>query len=144
MSLEEELDHNPKPWKPVPGGKVIGRVIEVDVLSSKFGGSYPLVTIETDLGEQIAVHGFHSVLKSELARKRPKVGDRLGIKFLGQSEKVDYLGYTVRIERAEPEAESVDWASVAAEANAEFDGVPPAADDPPPTDDDASVEQASW
>ena len=135
MNLEEQLDQNRQAWMPEAGDKLIGRVVEVDMLESRFGGSYPFVVLETDDGEQVAVHGFHAVLKGELARKRPKVGDRLGIKFLGQGAKVDYLGYTVRIERAEPETSTVDWDAVAAEANEEFDGVPPASVDAPPLSD---------
>ena len=147
MNLEDRLDHYPEAWKPEPGDKILGKVVSITALESRFGGSYPLVEIVTGDDKEFAVHAFHAVLKGELARLKPKPGDQLGIKYLGRDDKVAYERYRVLIERAEPSSETVDWDSVAAEAHEEFDGVPPAADDPPPPSDSdapAPVEDAAW
>jgi hypothetical protein len=144
MDLNERLDHYPEAWKPEPGDKILGRVLSISVIESKFGGSYPLVELVTDDDTEIAVHGFHTVLKSELARVKPRPGDMLGIKFFGKDDKVDYLRYRVLLERAEPSSESVDWDAVAAEATEELDGVPVAADDPPPPTDADAPARVEW
>ena len=48
-------------------------------------GTYPIVTLRNDAGDgEYAVHGFHTVLKNELAKRPPRIGERLGIKYLGQ------------------------------------------------------------
>ncbi len=138
MNLEDRLDHQPEAWRPEKAGdKVVGRVAELDLLDSKFGGAYPLVVIETSDGRELAVHAFHTVLKSELARKRPVVGEQIGIAYLGKNQKGGYEGYRVIIER-DDQPTSIDWAGVAAEAQSDFDQadeVPPVSDaDAPPAE----------
>ncbi len=144
MNIDDRLDHSPEPWKPEPGDKIVGKVVSVTTLESKFGGSYPLVELVTDDDVEFAFHAFHTVAKSELARLKPKPGDTLGVKYLGRDDKVDYERYRILIERAEPSSESVDWDAVAAEANEELGGVPVAADDPPPPSDEDAPAEVSW
>jgi hypothetical protein len=58
------------------------------------------VTIETEDGSEHAFHAFHSVAQNELARVRPCVGDRLGVKYLGKvsgaNARSSYHGYRIR------------------------------------------------
>lgn len=142
MNLEDRLDKPTTAWKPAPGDKIIGTVLELDTLESKFSGSYPLVVIETDDGEGNAIHAFHTVLRSELARKRPAIGDRLGIKYFGRDEDGGYEMYRVILDRKEPDARAaVDWDDVAAGAAHELasaDVAPPSDLDATPAEEDAA------
>lgn len=82
-------------WKPSPGDEVAGRVIDIAATDGGWG-PYPVVTLAGEDGVEVAVHAFHDVLKSELARRRPKVGDELSIKYLGQPNGKNYHAYRVR------------------------------------------------
>jgi hypothetical protein len=111
-SLEERLDSFAEPWKPNPGDRVVGQVVDVDSRTTEFG-TYPIVTLATDSGE-VAVHAFHTVAKNEFAKRPPQLGERLGIKYLGKSDK-GYEAYRIVFEDAIP----VDWNRIAVEAQAE-------------------------
>jgi hypothetical protein len=147
-SVYDRLDRDAEAWKPEPGDKLVGTVVEIDERTSDYG-SYPLLIVETDDGVEHAVHAFHTVLRNELARKRPRTGDTIGLAYRG---KIDdrYEGYRVVIVRAEPETIEVDWDRhrVESEAEAAAFGVDPAEmpgaaqagpdeDVPPPSEDDA-------
>jgi hypothetical protein len=115
-SLNERLDTEAEAWRPKPGAKVIGEVIDVDTRTTEFG-VYPMITIRTDGGDEIAVHGFHTVLRNELAKRPPRLGERLGIKYLGKHDK-GYENYRVVFEQATPP----DWNRIAVEAVANVVG----------------------
>jgi hypothetical protein len=111
------------------GDKVIGVVVDIDERLSDFNeGPYPLVTINRDDDNtEVAVHCFHTVLKQEIAKKRPQVGDHIGIKYLGIPDGRKYELYKVVLERPT----RIDYERMAAEAKAEL------ADSDELTDDDA-------
>ena len=77
--LEERLDDIAEAWKPEEGDKLVGTVQSVEMFDGKFG-PYPLLVIESGDSREVAVHAFHTVLKSELSRKQPQPGDRIGLK----------------------------------------------------------------
>jgi hypothetical protein len=70
-------------WKPSPGDRVQGVVTDVTATDGGYG-VYPVVTLRTPDGSEVAVHAFHTVLRKELARRRPGVGDELDITYLGK------------------------------------------------------------
>ena len=48
------------------------------------------------------MHAFHSVAANELAKARPAIGERIGIKYLGQRDGqggTRYHAYRVKVER---------------------------------------------
>ncbi len=113
MDFEDRLNHFPEGWKPKVGDSLIGTVAEVSTRDSDYGGEYPVVVIETEDGREIAIHAFHTVLKNELARLRPREGDKLGVKCHGR-DGGEYEKYRVLLERAEPEeAPAPDWTGMA-------------------------------
>ncbi|HXH58447.1 hypothetical protein [Iamia sp.] len=136
MSLSDQLDQDHAPgWKPEPGAKVIGTVTDVTTLDGTYG-VYPIVTVDQEGGAGlVAIHGFHTVLKGELARLQPKRGDRIGIIYKGESKnkndpsKTSHI-YRVILESADPAA-GPDWAQMGADAAAAPDapsaGAAPAA-----------------
>ncbi len=96
MSVSDSLDKNFAPaWRPNPGDKLIGRVIELREREGQYG-RYPIVTVRTAAGDELAVHAFHEVLSTELAQVAPAVGDEIGIKYLGKHPERDYHQYRVR------------------------------------------------
>jgi hypothetical protein len=116
-SLDDRLDSAAEGWKPKPGDKIVGEVIDVDSRETEYG-VYPIVTLRTDAEDELAIHGFHTVLKSEFAKRPPRLGERIGVKYLGKSDK-GYEAYRVVFERAA----AVDWEQMAADATADLDAI---------------------
>jgi hypothetical protein len=107
VSLEDRLESGlPSAWRPDQDDPdtLIGEVIEIEVGTSDYG-RYPILVIRQEDGEAKAVHGFHSVLQNELLKARPQVGEKVGIKYLGDvpmkpgSKFKSYKGYRVKVER---------------------------------------------
>jgi hypothetical protein len=73
-------------WNPNDGDVLAGHIVALDVAQSKQDGEpYPLVIITPDDGgDEVTVHGHHRVLKEELAKRAPRVGDHLVITYLGR------------------------------------------------------------
>ncbi len=123
-SLADRLQRGAAPgWRPEVGDAVIGTVVDIDEALSNFGeGVYPVITIaRDDDSTEVAVHAFHTVLKHEVAKKRPQVGDRIGIKYLGVPQGKKYEAYRVLLERPV----KVDYDRMELEAQAEMPDVPP-------------------
>lgn len=72
-------------WKPEPGDVLVGEVTDISVGQSLYGGAYPIITVQPeDGGEPVAIHGFHTGLKARFLELKPKVGERLGVKYDGK------------------------------------------------------------
>jgi hypothetical protein len=112
-TLEERLEANAEAWRPEAGAMVIGTVVDVDSRTTEFG-TYPIVTLRTEAGDEVAVHGFHTVLKNEFSKRPPRPGERLGVKYLGKSPK-GYESYRLAWEDVAPP----DWNRIGVEAQAE-------------------------
>jgi hypothetical protein len=117
-SFGDDIDRETKGWKPDPGDKIVGRIVDVGERDSDYGGSYPVLTVrpEPDEGVDIAVHGFHTVLKNELAKLEPRVEERIAIKYLGTHAK-GYENYRVRLDR-HAAAQTPDWSRMRTQAEA--------------------------
>lgn len=127
----DRLDRDAEGWRPDPGDKIQGVIIGIDVRDSEYqDDTYPVLEIEDEnTGDLIAVHGFHSVLKREIAQQKPEVGDRIGIKYFGkvQGKRTDSKGRPVEFEKYKvvvdrsvaKEVEKPDWDSMGAAADDE-------------------------
>lgn len=118
MSLEDRLESGlPSAWRPdqEDADVLIGEVVEIEVGESDYG-RYPIIVIRSEDGEEKAVHGFHSVLQNELMKHKPQVGEKVGIKYLGDvptkpgSKFKSYKGYRVKVER--DQAAAFDWSRI--------------------------------
>jgi hypothetical protein len=114
VSLEDRLESGlPSAWRPdqKDPDTIIGEVLEIQVGTSDYA-PYPLLIVRQDDGTEKAIHGFHTVLKNELLRHKPQVGERLGVKYLGEQETKpgskfkSFIGYRVHVDRA---AAAFDW-----------------------------------
>jgi hypothetical protein len=108
-SLEDRLrlSQEREAWRPAAGEQLVGTVLSITERESNYGGTYPLLVVATDDGRALDVHAFESVLLDELAKLRPRVGERIGIAYLGKHEERGYHRYRLVVDRdAQP---SVDW-----------------------------------
>ena len=68
-------------WTPTEGDRVRGTLVELDVYDGKHGRC-PLLSIDTDDG-LVKVRASQTVLKEELAKRSPQVGELVDITYLG-------------------------------------------------------------
>lgn len=72
-------------WVPTDGEVLTGRIVALDfATSSQDGEPYPLVVLQQPDGAEVTVHGHHRVLKEELTKRAPRIGDDLTITYLGE------------------------------------------------------------
>lgn len=88
-------------WQPEPGAVLVGNVTEVGTgWSDYMKGHYPIVTVQPE-GKgnpaPVAVHCFHAALLSRMMDLRPKVGERIGIKYEGQRPHKSIPGQSVSV-----------------------------------------------
>jgi hypothetical protein len=131
-SLAARLGILAEAWRPAKGDTLVGEVVDIDDRSTDYGEPYKVVTVRTDEGAEFAVHAFHTVLRREMKKRAPQIGDKIGIAYHGQSEpaKAGLSGahlYKVVVDRDE-RPPAVDWESTPATGD---DFVPPADDDIP-------------
>jgi hypothetical protein len=122
-TLHDRLARDPQGWRPQPGDSLVGTLIDVEERESDYGGVYPMLIIETDDGDEVAVHCFHTVLKNEVARQKPASGDRIGIRYKGRVGDAKYESYRVVVEKANGETVAPDWDRMVADTDAELDGL---------------------
>ena len=116
-TLEQRLEAGlPAAWRPdqEDADLLVGKVVDIQRGTSDYE-PYPLLVIEAEDGTEKAVHGFHTVLKNELLRQRPQIGERIGIKYLGEqatkpgSKFKSFIGYRVKVDRDSGE---FDWNTI--------------------------------
>lgn len=106
--LERELiergDNDWAPcWRPKPGETLIGTVRRYDVGQNQFG-EVRTVTIEREDGTgPVSVWLSSEVLRREFERQRPKIGERVGIRFIGRHPERQYNRWAVITDREEGE-----------------------------------------
>lgn len=139
-SLQDRLDRTTVAWKPEEGDSLTGRVIDIEQVENEYG-VYPALTVLTDDGQEKTWHAFTTVARSEVAKRRPKVGDSIGVKYLGQPTGKSYKLWRVVVEHVDPEPrKDIDWDGIAAQAgvDAEIDeGLTYVDDRPAPGDAEA-------
>ena len=102
-------------WRPEPGDTLIGEIIDLSERTGDYE-PYPIVTVQPEGGgDPVAVHAFHSVIKREVSKLKPNIGDKVGFKYLGEGTSKDgktkYQSYRVVLERS-----AIDWSARQAEA----------------------------
>jgi len=131
--LSERLEQDLAPaWRPDQEDPdiLIGEVLSIELGTSEYG-PYPLLVVRSEDGTEKAVHAFHTVLRNELVKHRPKVGERIGIKYLGEQKTAEgskfssYIGYRVRVDR--PLGADFNWDKIADDPDLiAFDAAQPA------------------
>ncbi len=115
MNLRDQLqDYDPelpRSWRPQPGNVLVGTVRRYDRAQSVYGPRWICVLQEDESGDSVGVWLSHTVLLGEFKDKRPKVGERIGIRRLDDSDK-GYARYVLLVEGREPESEVPDFGSL--------------------------------
>jgi len=116
-------------WQGRPGDVVGGRVVAIDVRSTQYEPRVPVIILEqTSDGSRLAIWALHQVLRDELVRLQPRIGDEIAIRRLDDSEH-GYARYRVFGSRDDGE---FDWSSVGAPASQAPSETPAAARAHPP------------
>jgi hypothetical protein len=103
----EIADDYAKAWRfDQDGPLIVGHVIGFGEFDAGWG-PYPIITLRQADGGERSVHCQREVLARELAKARPRIGERIGIKWLGQPDGKSYHRYVVRIDR--PQGDTLDW-----------------------------------
>ncbi len=110
-------------WRPDPGDALTITIEDISEHDAGYG-KYPIVEGADDATQStVVVHAFHDVLKSELAKLAPTIGDTIVLRYDGKHPEKGYHRYRVR--RPDGSGPGIDWAK--------YGGDPPKQD--PPTSD---------
>ena len=119
-TIDEQLDAAEEDfadaWIPKEAGeKLIGLLVRRDERTNQYG-SYPILTVRDDNGDDLAWHAQRTVGRSQVEKTDPQPGDRVGIVFQGKKtgRNGPYFGYRVVVERGD--AEQLDLADAEEEA----------------------------
>lgn len=124
---------------------LFGKFLRMEAASTQRGPCWIMVLAKTDgqgteSGEEVAVWLFHTVLKNELKRAAPRVGDLIAVRKDGKKESNTPGNsamqlYTVKVDK--PQAQDFNWAAL--DGNEEdLSGKVVYPDAPPPTPPAAS------
>lgn len=91
-------------WKPNEGDTIVGTMQNITASNPGQYGIYPIVTLVTEEGELVNVHCFHQTLRNRLLEKRPRIGEKLAIRYNGRVQGKDknrsaYYNYSVVVDR---------------------------------------------
>lgn len=125
----------PSSWIPAVGDILVGEVLRYSKGTTEYG-QYPIVVLaDEETGEERSVWLLHTVLLREFQEQKPRIGERVGVKRLPDSEK-GYRRYALRVDRPEPEPDDLLEEATPADFVPEPDPEPPAPPPGPPPDDD--------
>lgn len=91
-TLDEKLQAQRENWKPHSDHdqpkSVSGLVIDQTERELGFDqkGTAPFLRVLSDDGVEWSVAGFHAVLRAELLRVGPRIGDRIGVLYQGEGQ----------------------------------------------------------
>lgn len=96
LALLDEQGEYPSAWIPEVGDCIAGVVRRYSQAELKKVGLSWLCTVQTDDTTVQTIFLTNSVLKSEFARLKPKIGERISIRYLGIPANKEYHKYVVR------------------------------------------------
>lgn len=111
-SIDTHADDFAEAWRPTTPGDTLDGTVETITAREAGQGPYPVLTLRRADGTRAAFHAFRKVAQGELGRVRPRVGERIAIRFGG--EKVSAAGnryyayHVAAVDRPEP---AFDWDS---------------------------------
>lgn len=111
-SIEEQLDR--QDWDPMPDDQLVGEITAISVRVGKSEKPYPVLVVKDGDGAEHTVSC--AMFADDVITQRPKVGERVGIRFCGPQNRADgngtYDKFVVAFERAD--AAEPDWDQMAA------------------------------
>jgi hypothetical protein len=124
-------------WRPDPGDKLVGEIVELGARAGYNDELYPIVTVRQDDGVELAFHAFHTVARNELAKLHPQVGQRLAVRYEGEKQGADGRSKYHHYRIATDAVPVFSWgafgdAADVTEVGSDIPTDDPPADDPPP------------
>jgi hypothetical protein len=107
----KELDEQgefPTRWDPQVGDTIAGVVRRYTDVDLEKSGLTRLCVVEREDGEVETLFLSPTVLKSEFWRLKPKIGERVFVRYLGTPKGKDYKKFVVRCPDR-PQEENPDW-----------------------------------
>ena len=99
-------------WSPQEGDVVCGKIVSYNKANTQYGEAIIAVVNDDKLGET-SVWLSSTVLLDQFKRLRPKIGETVGVKYLGKHEEKNYHRYYMTVDRGE-EPGGIDWDKAAA------------------------------
>lgn len=114
QAVMDQLDaQGARGWKPDEGDTIVGSIQKISASTPSKYGIYPIVLVMTEDGELVNLHCFHNVLRNRLLEQRPKVGERIAVKYVGreQGKNFDepYYSYSVVMPDRPVTDDSTSW-----------------------------------
>ena len=113
QKLDEADQTATEAWKPEPGDELIGTVAGWSSGTTRRDETHPILIVELEDGSRIAVWCFYSVLRDELKKADPKIGETILIRRLDDRTNSDGIGY--RVYRVAVDREDADPFETASE-----------------------------
>lgn len=114
MNLRDELERDtgdyPPSWTPKEGDVICGPILRYSKVTTRFQTEALVCVIDDDQAGALAVWLTSCVLLDQFKRLRPKVGEVIGLKYLGKHPEKEYHRYLTRVDRpeeAEPDFDAV-------------------------------------
>lgn len=98
--LDEWEDCWPSPWKPNVDEVLVGEILSYDRGFTPFG-EVRTVIIRQESGEKVSLWLSSTVLLDLFRRYEPKVGEKIGLKYLGKDARKGYHRYRLVVDRDE-------------------------------------------
>jgi hypothetical protein len=102
MGIDDRLSASSEAWRPADTkdypdhpATLVGRIVEIEDLEGDYG-AYPLIHVIDDDGNEWRWSVFGSVAQKRVAALKPAVGDRIGVKYLGEEPSKNYPGKSYR------------------------------------------------
>ena len=126
------------------GDMLVGTITGFDQVTGDYGTQTVCTVLDEDTDEEVALYISSTVLKSQFQRLDPKVGERLGVKYVGLVDskvrgRQPYKNYIVRVDRAVEEQKSFRAVSGTEDTPAPWDA-PEAVEEVAPAKPTASIE----
>jgi hypothetical protein len=136
MSNNTETSGISTAWRPSAGDSITITITDLTEHDAGYG-AYPIIEGETASGEMVTLHAFHDVLKSELAKFAPSIGDTLTVTYGGKHPDRGYHRW--KVGRGAGAGPGLDWSKYGSESSTVPASNAPA--DPPPALPVATVDE---
>ena len=108
-----EDDSKVSTWKPEVGDQLVGKLVAYKQAETKFGkGWIAMIEVEANADHEAFLQAVFlgAVLRSEFAKLKPQVGERIGLRRLADSDNAKrYHRFRVVVDRSEPETSVPNW-----------------------------------
>jgi hypothetical protein len=109
----------PPCWRPKEGETLVGRILRYSQGQTMYGPCHTVI-LHKDDGSRVSVWLSSTVLLSQFREQKPKVGERVGIRYLGKHPDKGYKRFALLVDRGE--AQETDFSPLGGESDPEGSG----------------------